>query len=146
LFKALGLSGKTSPHSLLRFKEQQNPRVSDQQPRPSGHYDCRPLSLPLAGGTVFQMDQTASQNQSLLWHYRECSQNSDLDRHLRVCPRGYREEDFESGPKSLHNSTDSERDHFRKRTNLSSTFKYQLHKPGGPYQQPTESIRLTLGQ
>jgi hypothetical protein len=29
---------------------------------------------------------------------------------------------------------------------LSSTFKYQLHKPGGQCQQPIESIQLTLGQ
>ena len=141
-----GLPGKTPTHPLLRFKEQQNVCIPDQQLRPAGHHDCRSLSLPLAGGAVFQMDQAASQDQGLLWHHRECSQDPDLDRHLGLCSRGHREEDLEIGPKSLHNSTDFERDPFRKRTNLSSTFKCQLHKPGGQSQQPIESIRLTLGQ
>jgi hypothetical protein len=81
-----------------------------------------------------------------LWHHRKRHQNTDLDCHLRLCPRGHREKKLESGPKSLHNSTDSERDPFRKRTNLSSTFKCKLHKPGGQSQQPIESVRLTLGQ
>jgi hypothetical protein len=141
-----GLPGKTPTHPLLRFKEQQNSCVSDQQLSPAGHHDCQPLSLPMAGGVVFQVDQTAPQNQSFLWHHRECRQDSDLDRHLSLCSRGDREEDLESGPKSLHNSTDSECHPFRKRTNLSSTFKCQLHKSGRPTQQPIESIRLTLGQ
>ena len=51
-----------------------------------------------------------------------------------------------TGPKSLHNSTDFEFDAFRKRTHLSNTSKCQLHKTRRPYQQPVESIRLTLGQ
>lgn len=92
------------------------------------------------------MDQTTSQDQGLLWYHRECSQNPGLDRHLSLCSRGYCKEDLEFGPKSLHNSTGSERDSFRKRINLSSAFKCQLHKPGGLSQQPIESIRLTLGQ
>ena len=141
-----GLPGKTPTHPLLRFKEQQNACASDQQLRPSGHHDCRSLSLPMAGGVVFQVDQTTSQDQGLLWHHRKCRQDPDLDRHLGLCSRGYCEEDLESGPKSLHNSTGSERDPFRKRPHLSSTFKYQLHKPRGPVQQPSEFIRLTLGQ
>jgi hypothetical protein len=142
------IPGETPPHPLLRFKEQENVCVSDQQLLPAGHHDCRSLSLPLAGEIVFQMDQAASQNQGLLWHYRECSQNSDLDRHLGLCARGYREENLESGPKSLHNSTDSEPDPFRKKSkiNLSSTFKYQLHNPGRQSQQPIESIQLTIEQ
>lgn len=137
---------KNSAHPLLRFKEQQNARASDQQFRPASRHDCRYLSLPLAGGVVFQMDQTTSQDQSLLWHHRECRQDPDMDRHLSLCSRGHREENLESGPKSLHNSTDSEPDPFRKKTHLSSTFKCQLRKPSWPSQQPIEFIRLTLRQ
>ena len=102
-----GLSGKTPPHSLLRFKEQENACVSYQQLRTAGYTDCRFVSLPLAGRTVFQMDQAASQNQSFLWHHRKCRQDPDLDRHLCLCSRGYREKNLESGTKPLHNSTDS---------------------------------------
>ena len=141
-----GLSRKTPAHPLLRFKEQQNARVSDQQLYPAGHNDCRSISLPMAGRTVFQMDQAAPQNQSFLLHHRECSQNPDLDRHLRLCLGRYRKEDLQSEPKSLHNFTDLKRHPFRKRTHLSGTFKCQPHKPDGPHQQPIESIQLTLGQ
>jgi len=141
-----GLPGKTPTHPLLRFKEQQNICIPDQQLRSAGHHDCRSLSLPLAGGAVFQMDQTASQDQSLFWNYRACSQNSDMDFYLGLRSRGHREEGLEFGPKSLHNSTDFEFDAFRKGTHLSNTFKCQLHKTRRPYQQPVESIRLTLGQ
>ena len=84
---------------LLRFKEQQNAGVSDQQLYPAGHNDCRALSLPLADRIVLQMDQTASPNQGFLWHNRECSQNSNLDRHLGLCLGRHREEDLESGAK-----------------------------------------------
>ena len=31
------------------------------------------LSLPLAGRTILQMNQTASSDQAVLWHYRKCS-------------------------------------------------------------------------
>jgi hypothetical protein len=103
-------------------------------------------TLSLAGRAVFQMDQAASQDQGLLRHHRECSQNSDMDRHLGLCSRGHCEEDLESGPKSLHNSTDSEPDPFRENAYFPSTFKFQLHKPGGLSKQPIESIQLTLGQ
>ena len=141
-----GLPGKTPPHPILRFKEQQNTCVSYQQFCTAGHNDCRSVSLPLAGGTVFQMDQATSQNQGILWHHRKRCQDSDLDRHLRLCTRGHREEDLEFGPESLHNSTGFERDSFRKNAHFTGTCKYNIHKPRGLSQQPTEFIRLTLGQ
>ena len=43
----------------------------------------------MAGGAVFQMDQTTPENQSLLGHFRECCQTSDLDRHLDLRTRGH---------------------------------------------------------
>jgi len=62
------------------------------------------------------------------WQLGECSQHSDFACHLRLCSCGHREGNLESGPKSLHNSTGSERYPFRKRTNLSSSFKCESHK------------------
>ena len=41
------------------------------------------------------LDQTASQDQSLFRHHRECSQNSDLGRHLGLCSGGHCKEDLE---------------------------------------------------
>jgi hypothetical protein len=58
------------------------------------------------------MDKPDCQDQGLLWHYRECSQNPNMDRHLGLCSRGDRGEGLEIGPKSLHNSTDFKLDPF----------------------------------
>ena len=85
-------------------------------------------------------------NQGLLWYHRKRLEDPDMDCYLRLCPRGYREENPETGPKPLHNSTDSEHHSLRENTNFSGTFKCKLHKQLGPYQQPVKFIRLTLGQ
>jgi len=70
-----------------------------------------------------------------------------MDFYLGLRSRGHREEGLEFGPKSLHNSTDFwVWRFFEKVTHLSNTSKCQLHKTSRPYQQPVESIRLTLGQ
>lgn len=58
------------------------------------------------------MDQTASQDQDILWYKRKRGENSNLDRRLRLCPREHREKNTETGPESLHNSTGSERHPF----------------------------------
>ena len=98
------ITRKTPPYPLLRFKEKQNACVSDQQLPPTRQNDCRPLSFPLAGGTVFQMDQAASPDQGILRHNRKHREDSDLDRHFHLCPRRHREENLETRSKSLHNA------------------------------------------
>jgi len=135
------LSGKTTAYPLLRCREQQNIRVSDQQFYPSGNYHCRALSLPLAGGAVFQMDQAASQNQSLLWDNRKCRENSNLDSYLSLRSRGYNQKKPETGPESLHNSTDFERHPLRENAHFTSTCKYRLQRTSDTDQQPAEFIR-----
>jgi hypothetical protein len=56
-------------------------------------------------------DQAASQNQSILWHHRERSEDPDLDRYIHLCARGYHEKAFASRSRTLHYSTNPER-HF----------------------------------
>ena len=46
-----------------------------------------PLSMPVAGRIVFQMDQAASSYQSLLRHLGERRQDTNLDRCLGLCAR-----------------------------------------------------------
>ncbi len=106
------LPGKTPTHWILRFKEQQNACVFDQQFCPAGQNNCRSLSLPMASGAVFQMDQATSQDQGFLWHHRKRRKDSSLDRYLRLRPRSYRQKRPESRPKSLHNFTGFERHPF----------------------------------
>ena len=51
----------------------------------SGVNDHRVVSIPVASGNIFQMDQTTFENQKVLWHIRKCCQNSNMDCHLNVC-------------------------------------------------------------
>ena len=144
--KLLCQEGLTQKSSLLRFRSQQAPGVLDQQLHPLGKDHRRSLQMPMADRTVLQMDQTAPENQGLLWHLGECRKDPNMDCHLRVCSGSYSQKRTETGPESLHNSTDFERDTFRENAHIPSTFKEQLHKFNPCLRQPVESIQLTLGQ
>lgn len=100
-----GLSRKTAPRPLLRSTDQQGSGFFNQQ-LPSTAFDYRPaLPLSLAGGTVFQVDQAASAYQSLLWHQRQCRENSDLDRHLDLRLGGHRQKALEPRSQLVLDST-----------------------------------------
>jgi hypothetical protein len=64
------------------------------------------------------MDQAAFQDQSLLWHEGKRCQDPNLDRHRCLCIGGHRQKAIEFRPESLYNSTDFERESFRKNTLL----------------------------
>lgn len=64
-----------APLRRIRFKDLENNKAlafSDQQLRTARTDDHRTVSVSLAGRDVFQMGQTASANQSLFRHFREC--------------------------------------------------------------------------
>ena len=48
--------------------------------------------MSLANRTVFQMDQAIPSYQTILWHFRERRQNSNLDCYQRLCARGHCQE------------------------------------------------------
>ena len=50
------------------------------------------VPVALAGRALLQVDQATSAHQSLLRHQRECREDADLDRHLRLCPGRHRQE------------------------------------------------------
>ena len=52
----------------------------------------RPVPVPMAGGTVLQVDQTAPAHQALLRHLRERCADANLDRYQRLCPGGDHQE------------------------------------------------------
>ena len=80
------------------------------------------LQMPLAGGAVLQMDQTAPAYQSLFWHIRERREDSSVDCNLGLCVGGDNQKGIESGFESLHNSTDSERDFIRESVYFTGTY------------------------
>jgi hypothetical protein len=55
--------------------------------------------MPLAGGTVFQMDQTKPPNQDILWALRKRGQDTDLDCGQRLRPRSHCKKGTQAGEK-----------------------------------------------
>ena len=141
-----GLPGKASPDTLLRQGQQQTTCVPDQQLHPACTDHSRVVPLPLADRTVLQMDQAALKDQGVLWHIRECRQDSDLDRHLGLCAGGNRQEIPENRQQSLYNPTGFECHTLREDANYTCTYRFKWARFRGSSQQPADFIRLTLGQ
>ncbi len=132
LLSKKGLSGKTATHQIPRRRKQSYSCISDQQLQSAGPDHYRALSLTLAGGTLFQMDQTTPAYQKLLRNIGECRQDANLDRHLRLRYCGYPEKTTSAPLQSLQYFTDSQCLCFRKNATLSTIYKNQLQS-GKPY-------------
>lgn len=106
-------------HTLLDLRGNipsfKNTQLSEQQLRHPCADSSRPVLLPPAGGTVLQMDQTAPAHQIIFRHVRECGEDSDMERNLRLCVGCHHQEATQSQHRSLHNFTDLEPHPFRKR-------------------------------
>lgn len=101
-------------HQVPRCRARQGLGIPDQQLRTACTDHRTTLPLSLAGRTILQMDQAASSDQAVLRHHRERSQNTDMDRYFRLRPGRHCEETAQNRGFSLHNSTDTEPDTFRK--------------------------------
>ena len=102
------LSGKTPSRKILRRGERFTVDVFNQQFF-NRCLDYRSaLKMPLESGTVFQMDQTAPADQSILWHIRERRKNSSLDSRLGLRPDCDYQKAAISGTVALYDSTDFE--------------------------------------
>src|SRR5713226_5386518 len=86
----LGVSRCTTARELLRRGDQQAAEVPDQQLCAPCTYHRANLQVPLAGGTVLQMDQATPAHQGLLRDQRECSEDPDLDRGVGLRAGGDR--------------------------------------------------------
>jgi len=76
----------------------------------------------MAGGIVLQMDQATPSYQGLLWHQRQCREDTDLDCHLDLRVGGDRQKALESRSQLVLDSTDSERDDHGENSAHTSTF------------------------
>ena len=68
----------------------------------------RTVSIQMASGDLFQMDQTAFTNQKILWHLRECCQDTNLDCGIHVSIGRNIEKKVENRRDSLHYFTNFE--------------------------------------
>jgi hypothetical protein len=105
--------GFQTPLRRIRFKDPKTGKrlIFDQQLRAARFDDHRSVSMPLASGAVFQMDQAASSYQTVLWDFRERGEDTDLDRRGGVRIGGHREKALEHLGEPLRNATDLEPDH-----------------------------------
>jgi hypothetical protein len=108
-----GLPAASATHQVLRCRTRQASGLPDQQLRFACADYRSALSLPLAGRTILQMDQTASADQAVLWHYRKCSEDADMDCNFALRLSRHREKTAQYRGFTLHNPTDFEPDSFR---------------------------------
>ena len=116
------LSRKTSACPLRGQRDRTESGVSNQLFYIAGDNHCTALQVPLAGGTVLQMDQTTPAYQSILRYYRERGEDTDMDCNLGLCAGSNNQKATESGFKSLHNSTDFEPNLIRESVYFTSTY------------------------
>ena len=109
------LNGRTSapkyPEHLRRVRFQgcrirQDARLLDQQHLAARVVDLRTLQEPLAGRTVFQVDQTASAHQAFPRQQRERGEDANLVRHCHLRADRHRQEGAATRCLALHLSTD----------------------------------------
>src|ERR1017187_620502 len=108
-----GLPSTPATHQVLRCRTRQASGLSDQQFRFTCSDYRTAISLPLAGRTILQVDQTASQDQKVLRHNRERSEDSNMDCHHGLRLGRYREKAPQHRGFALHNITDFKPHSFR---------------------------------
>ena len=84
--------------------------------------DRRSVSPALASRAVFQVDQTKSPRQGLLWNLGERGEDTNLDRRLQLSAGGHRAQAAQSGPEAFHHAADLERVAVRENTHPASLF------------------------
>jgi hypothetical protein len=114
-------------NSQVMFNHQQG-IVSGTAIKIGKGYEHRHRKIQRVQQTVFQMDQTESQNQKLLRYIRKRSENPNLVNYLGVCSRSHHENRTSPQRKPLHNFTGVERFGFRKSSNLSVNYRELLQK------------------
>ena len=103
---ATEVSHSSAPYSVQRSRVWQDARLPNQPLWSARCHHLCPVQGAVARRVVFQMDQTASADQKVLWHVRECRESTDLDRGLGLRPCGYRQEAVQPQCLTLHIATD----------------------------------------
>ena len=117
------LSRSATPRWLFRCRDQQKIRFSYQQFHSTNSDNSGFIQMPVARGTVFQVDQATPAHQGILRHIRKCGEDTSVDRHLGLCLDCHHQKAIEAGSESLHNSTDFERHAFRKNAHFRGVFR-----------------------
>jgi len=137
---------RPAPRPLQGSRVRQDVCLPHQSDDLAGRKHLRPLKESLAGGTVLQVDQAASSDQTVFRYVGECGQDANLDRGVGLCPGRHRQEAAQSGRLALHFATDFVGHSFREDAHPASL-------PGRCQQncrelrvQPIESVHDLTGQ
>jgi hypothetical protein len=88
-------------------------RFLNQQFHTTGINDSPTVTMSLADRDFLQMDHAAPSYQSILWDYRECRQEPNLDCNYNSRAGSHSQKADTLRPQPLHNSTDFESDTLR---------------------------------
>lgn len=105
-------------------------RVFDQQFLTVGADHCHALPSSLEGGAVLQMDQATPAHQILFRHNGKRSQDSGLDRRVRLCVGRHYQKTTQFECQSLHNSTNYKHHPLRTNAVKSSAYRSGYHDRG----------------
>ena len=139
------LPGQTPSHKIFQCWARKNFCFPYQSIDVASVNDRRFVSLPVARGNIFQMDQTASENQKILWHFWKCCQNSNMDCHLNVCSDSDNEKTVKNRFDSLHYFTDFKYIAFWENAHLSGASAKRLQQTNYYQRYPVEFIRKLTG-
>ena len=78
------LPGKDSPYKVLRLHNRKNSGILMQQLFSASTCNSRPLSMPMASGTILQMDKATSTNQVIFRYVGECCQKPNMDSSISI--------------------------------------------------------------
>ena len=127
-----GLSCCSSSNRLLRHRDKQKIHISNEQLYSASLDNCSTLQVPVADRNFFQMDQTVSANQDVLWNQYQRRKDSNLDshQHLRSCRN--RQERTQNRTEFERNSANSQHCTFRESLYYTSTYENYVAKRKTP--------------
>jgi len=115
------LPGKTPEDQIFRSGKTKTSDIFNKQFRSPGNNYNPALQMPLAGRTLFQMDQATPAHKSLLRDKLERCKDSNLDRDFNICVNLNYQKTVKNRAQSLHNVTDFERYYFRENAHFTGT-------------------------
>ena len=124
-----GVSGFRSAHQLLRCRYQQEVVFLTNNFVLPALTIAQLYKLPLADGTVLQMDQAAPPHQGILRYLRERREDPNLDCHKRLLACRHHQEGAQTGPQSQRNLANSQHFAFPESSYRPSTYSICCEKP-----------------
>ena len=122
------VSRQVAQNKVFRFYDRKNFCLPDKQLYITSTNHSGFVSMSLAGGVVFQMDQTTPANQIIFRHKRERCQIPGLDCSFSLYSRGHYQKTAQNHDQSLHNSTGFELNHFRENATITDSYEKRLQK------------------